>query len=296
MNIDGWVCLDKPAGISSNFAMVKVRKILQQRTGYVGTLDPFATGVLPIAAGRARHFIKYTDNAAKRYIFTVQFGAVTDTLDLDGQIIEENGLVPRREEIEKILPEFAGKILQIPPKFSAIKIKGRRACDLMRSGKNIDLAAREITIFDLSIVKDNLENGGSMTFCVFCSKGTYVRSLARDISERAGVLGFVKYLRRTECGFFSQNAAITMEKLIEMSDTAQLTSALISIDAPLGGIPAVSLESDKVTSLLQGRMVEVDSPPSGSTVRLYDEAHRFFGVCEVCDGGLIKPLSMYINC
>lgn len=294
MSIDGWLCLDKTSGISSNSAMLRVRKIFQQKTGYIGTLDPFATGILPIAIGRARHFIRYMDNATKTYIFTIQFGATTDTLDLTGNVIDHNKIVPLKQDVENILPQFLGKTHQIPPKYSAIKIQGRRACDLIRAGKNVELSSREIEIFDLKIVDDNLKNDGSMTFEVFCSKGTYVRSLAKDISEKIGVLGFVKFLRRVKCGFFSKNNLITIEKLNEMKDTTELMRVLIPIDVPLGDIPAISLESSKVKLLLQGRTVVVDSPLSDSLVRLYNGEHRFFGVCEI-GGSLVKPSSMYVN-
>lgn len=291
--VDGWLCLDKQAGLSSNFAMVLVRKILQQKTGYVGTLDPFATGVLPIAVGRARHFIKYLDAATKRYIFTIQFGESTDSLDITGNVVNYTAMIPSRKILDDVLKSFKGKILQIPPRFSAIKVKGRRACDLVRAGKEVDLCAREMEIFSLEIVKDELLENQCITLEVHCSKGMYVRSLARDIAKKAGSLGYVKELRRTECGFFSLNYAITIEKFREIKDTTGLKSVLIPIDMPLGDIPAISLELSEVSALLQGRSVTTGRPRCPQ-VRVLGVDQRFYGVCDIC-GGLIKPLSMFVN-
>lgn len=292
--IDGWVCLDKPEGISSNYAMLRVRKLLGEKTGYVGTLDPFATGVLLIAVGRARHFIKYTNENTKTYVFTIQFGAITDTLDSTGKISEHDGIVPDINAIKNMLQEFVGELTQLPPKYSAIKINGRRACDLVRSGKDVELTTRKITIFSLKLLSEQLSEKGTVTFEVSCSKGTYIRSLARDIADRVGALGYVTYLRRTKCGLFEINNSVTLEKFREMLDTSGVMSVLIPIDAPLGDIPAISLESSGITMLLHGRPVDVGAVPY-IRVRIYDGSQRFFGVCEVCNGCVLKPSSMYVN-
>ena len=293
--IDGWLCLDKCDGISSNLAMIRARKFFQQKTGYVGTLDPFATGVLPIAIGRTRHFIKYLDEAVKTYCFSVKFGATTDSLDLTGAIIDEINIVPTEQQIVDVLDDFCGTIEQMPPKFSAIKINGRRACDLTRLGKSVELTSRKVTIFSLNMTECNLKRDGTASFEVTCSKGTYVRSLARDIAVRVGSLGYVTKLRRIKCGFFSINQSITLEKLQEMKDTKLLTSVLIPIDIPLVDIPEVSLKSSEVVALLQGKTVQTNLSPCAH-VRVYDEDERLFhGVCEICDNGVIRPSSMYIN-
>lgn len=292
--IDGWICLDKPAGISSNYAMIRVRKLLHEKTGYVGTLDPFATGVLLIAVGRARHFIKYTNENTKTYVFTIQFGSITDTLDSTGKISEYDGIVPDINAIKNTLQEFVGELTQLPPKYSAIKINGRRACDLVRFGKDVELTTRKITIFSLKLLSEQLSEKRTVTFEVSCSKGTYVRSLARDIADRVGALGYVTYLRRTKCGLFEINNSVTLEKFREMLDTSGVTSVLIPIDAPLGDIPAISLESSEITMLLHGRPVDVGAVPY-VRVRIYDGSQRFFGVCEVCNGCVLKPSSMYVN-
>lgn len=291
---DGWICLDKPAGISSNYAMILVRKLMQTKTGYVGTLDPFATGILLIAVGRARHFIKYTDENTKTYVFTIQFGAITDTLDSTGNILENNGRIPTISEVKSVLHSFVGEINQLPPKYSAIKINGRRACDLIRSGKDVELPSRKVRIFSLNLLSEQLQKDGTVTLEVFCSKGTYVRSLARDIADKLETLGYVTSLRRITCGLFEIKNTMTLEKLREIVDTSEIESVLIPIDAPLGDIPAISLESSEIAMLLHGRPIEVEAM-SYDRVRIYDNSQRFFGVCEVCDNCLLKPSSMYIN-
>lgn len=291
---DGWIYLDKPAGISSNYAMILVRKILQAKTGYVGTLDPFATGVLPIATGRARHFIKYTDEHTKTYVFTIQFGVTTDTLDSTGKILERNEIIPNIEEIEKVLPNFLGEQEQMPPKYSAIKINGRRACDLIRAGKDIELISRKITIFSLNILSEQLQDNGSITLETSCSKGTYIRSLARDIANKLQTLGHVSSLRRTKCGLVEINNAITLENLRKMVNNGGVESVLVPIDVPLGDIPAISLESSEITTLLHGRPVCTRTIPCDK-VRVYSNSQHFFGVCDVCDECVLKPSSMYIN-
>ena len=293
--IDGWICLDKPKGISSNFAMVKVRRILGEKTGYVGTLDPFATGILPIAVGRARKFIQFIENGIKEYEFEVVFGTSTDSYDATGKICETTRNIPTKNQIEKILSKFLGEIEQIPPKFSAIKINGRRACDLVRQNKSVKIPSRKIFIYDLQLL-DFYENN-SAKFRVKCSKGTYVRTLAVDIAQRLGSLCYVKELRRIKSGFFSTDRAITLEKLTKIVDTSELDGILIPLESPLDDIPALFLERNYVSRLQNGLAVQLaNSEILSSNVRLFDsESGKFCGVCYVSADGTVTAVRMFLN-
>ncbi|MDR2794205.1 MAG: tRNA pseudouridine(55) synthase TruB [Holosporaceae bacterium] len=291
--MNGWLCLDKPPGMSSNFAMIKVRKILGARTGYVGTLDPFATGVLPIAVGEARKFIQFLGSSQrKKYDFTIVFGKTTDSLDRDGKITGESLKIPIPEEVKNILPDFLGRQWQLPPIFSAIKIFGRRACDRVRAGENIELAAREVEIFFLSL--EGVENN-IFRFCVICSPGTYVRSLARDIAEKVGSLGYVDALRRTESGFFSIKHAIPLENLSKIDDTDMLIRLLVPIESPLDDIPALYLENDLVKMVQNGLRISLKNQLSLPCVRIHENFDGGFrGIGSVSDSGLLKAVRMCI--
>lgn len=293
--IDGWICLDKPKGISSNFAMVRVRKILKEKTGYVGTLDPFATGVLPIAIGRARKFIQFIEDVEKIYEFEIVFGASTDSYDETGEITETTKIIPSKDQIEKILSNFFGEIEQTPPKFSAIKINGRRACDLARQNKSVKIPPRKIFIHNLKLLQF-LENGRAK-FQVCCSKGTYVRTLAVDIAQKLGSLCYVKELRRLKSGFFSIERAISLEKLAEMVDTNELDGNLIPLESPLDDIPALFLEKNYVSELQNGLSVQLaESEILSSNVRLFDsESGKFCGICFVSADGIVSAVKMYLN-
>ncbi len=293
--IDGWICLDKPKEISSNFAMVKVRKILGEKTGYIGTLDPFATGVLPIGIGRARKFIQFVENVEKIYEFEVMFGISTDSYDETGQVTETTKVLPTKNQIEKILPEFCGEIEQIPPKFSAIKINGRRACDLIRQNKSVKIPSRKIFIHDLKLLQFSENN--LVKFRVRCSKGTYVRTLAVDIAKKLGSLCLVKELRRIKSGFFSIDRAITLEKLAEIVDTNELGGNLIPLESPLDDIPALFLEKNYVSKLQNGLSVQLaESEILSSNIRLFDiGSGEFCGVCFVSADGVVNAVKMYLN-
>lgn len=295
--IDGWICLDKVRGVSSNFAMSKVRRILGERTGYIGTLDPFATGVLPIAVGRARRFIQFTNEKEKQYEFTVLFGTATDTYDNTGKILDQTDVIPDRDQILEIIPEFLGQIDQMPPRFSAIKINGIRACDLARRNQSVELNSRKVHIFDLKLLEFS---GNQAKFFVSCSKGTYIRSLAVDMANKLGSLCCVTELRRLKAGFFSLENAITLETLTKMVDTNMPGSYLIPMESPLDDIPALFLGKDDVSRLQNGLIVQsVDSEkllPGGlkSNVKIFDrDTERFCGVCYA--DGYLKPIRMFLN-
>ena len=287
----GWLCLDKPEGISSNFAMIKVRKLLKELCGYVGTLDPFATGVLPIAVGECRKFIPYVEEAQKIYEFTVVFGKTTDTLDRCGKITEEKQTILKISEIESVLSEFLGEIQQVPPLYSAIKFNGRRACELAREGKNLELKPRKIKIFSLELLKFSSPNKAS--FRVECSKGTYVRSVARDIAEKLGTIAYVDELRRLKSGFFSINHACTLENLEKIKDNAELAAVLINMESPLDDIPALNVIDEHIAKLRNGLKIQMNPPKISSNVRIFDEnSGKFAGIGYLSADGELKAVRM----
>jgi tRNA pseudouridine55 synthase len=303
--------------MSSNVAMIKVRKIFKENTGYVGTLDPFATGVLPIAVGEARKFIRFVEESEKEYVFTVVFGKTTDTLDVDGEVVKTTENIPTRDDILNVLGEFIGEIEQIPPVFSAIKINGKRACDRVRNGEDVELRSRKVKIFDFRMIEECLETiplaeptisedflgaerpqrRTEATFKVSCSKGTSIRSLARDVAEKLGALAYVKTLRRTKSGFFSEKGAIPLEKLNEINDTNKLSDVLTSIESPLDDIPALCLRSESVVKLRNGLQVSAESSAvASSNVKIFDSVNgKFCGIGFASDGGLVKAVRMVVG-
>lgn len=289
--MNGWLCLNKPAGMSSNFAMQKVRRILHERTGYIGTLDPFATGVLPIAVGEARKFIRFVEDGDKKYNFTIKFGATTDTLDRDGTIIESGGAIPGAENLLKAIESMRGRISQIPPKFSAIKIHGRKAYQLARQGKDVEIAPREVIIHEINLEHYDAANGLAQVTAV-CSKGTYIRSLARDIAMKLGTFAFVDELRRLRSGFFQENMCLNLEELSE-------TSELISVAAPLN-FPDYILHPDQIDRLRNGVTTDAEfAMPDESTLeesvepsamrksidptyfKIIDPTGKFYGIAQM---------------
>ena len=262
--LSGWLCFNKPEGISSNSAMIKVRRIFGEKCGYIGTLDPFATGVLPIAIGECRKFIPYAEETRKTYKFTVIFGKTTDTLDKFGKITEEKTSNLTKSALENVIPFFSGDIIQIPPVYSAIKISGKRACDLAREGKIPEIAPRNVKIFSLRL--DEFFSPEKASFTAECSKGTYIRCLARDIAEKTGNIAYVERLERTQAGFFSIKNAYTLENLEKMRDTAELVTSLIKTESPLDDIPALNMTDEQVAKLQNGLKVQVNSPKENAEI------------------------------
>ena len=250
---------------------------------------------MPIAVGEARKFIPYVNELEKIYIFTMIFGTTTDSLDKDGDITGTSEKIPGINEIKKIIPSLIGEQYQVPPVFSAIKINGKRACDRVRSGESIQLLPRRITIFSIDIIEQLSEK--SITLQVKCSKGTYVRSIARDIAERLGTVAYVESLRRIKSGFFSINNAISLEKLSEMKDTNELEHVFIPLESPLDDIPALYLRKNDVTRLQNGLRISVDrSDLSSSNVLIHDDIdQKFKGIGFVsADGNELKAVRMCV--
>lgn len=252
----GWLILDKPRGLGSTQAVGVVKRNLREagygkvKVGHGGTLDPLAEGVLPIALGEATKLAGRMLDASKVYDFTIRFGEETDTLDAEGEVIAHSDHRPSQNEIAAILPRFTGAIDQVPPAYSALKVDGQRAYDLARSGAEVALATRTVTICGLDLLNAGRD---SVTLRADVSKGTYIRSLARDIASALGTVGHVTYLRRVKAGPFREEQAISLDKLNEIGKGARLQDHLLPLEAGLDDIPALALDPTSAQAVRQGR-------------------------------------------
>ncbi len=254
----GWLILDKPRGLGSTQAVGMVKRMLRQggygkaKVGHGGTLDPLAEGVLPIALGEATKLAGRMLDASKIYDFTIRFGEETSTLDTEGEVVATSDVMPSRAEVEAILPRFTGPIEQAPPAYSAIKVGGKRAYDLARAGEELEMKTRAVTIRSLELVEADAR---SVTLRAHVSKGTYIRSLVRDVAHALGTVGHVTYLRRTKAGPFLRESAISLDKLEEIAKGASLQDLLLPLEAGLDDIPALQLDSVSAQAVRQGRVL-----------------------------------------
>lgn len=249
--VNGWLIVDKPEGMGSTQVVNLTRRLLNaKKNGHTGTLDPFATGVLPIAFGEATKLIDFLSDADKEYEFTVEFGSETDTGDHTGQKTTTGGKMPNKEEILAILPNFTGKIKQTPPAYSAIKINGQRAYDLARRGEKVETPEREINIFSLELLNYGKT---SADFKVFCSKGTYVRSLGQDMARALGTFGHLSRLRRTRCGLFTLNDTILLDNLKNIVYVEQAINLLLPLETSLRDIAVMAVSEAEADKLRHGQ-------------------------------------------
>jgi len=252
--IHGWIVLDKPEGMSSTQALSKVRRLLNaEKGGHGGTLDPLATGILPIALGEATKTVSYAMDGAKTYRFSVRWGERTSTDDREGEVIDRSDVRPTTEAIQAALPAFLGDIDQVPPQFSAIKIDGERAYDIAREGDVVDLASRRVRIDRFALVGQ--PDADHALFEVDCGKGTYVRSLARDLAEALGTVGHVGLLRRLRVGPFTLESAISLDELATLEQGAAVERLLLPIETVLDDIPALALTETEAHRLRHGQTV-----------------------------------------
>ena len=259
--IHGWVILDKPLGLSSNKATSTLRRLLKtKKAGYVGTLDPLATGILPIAFGEATKTIAFYEHSAKQYRFTVQWGSETSTDDKEGAITQRSMKRPSLEDIQKILPSFSGVINQTPPSYSAIKIQGVRAYKLARDNDLplTQIPERRVQIFNLVIEYHNNETHQT-TFLVDCGPGTYVRSLGRDMGRNLGCFGHIDSLRRTKVGKFDETSAFTLEILAKIINNGEVGRVVLPIGVVLDDIPAIPVSEGEVSRLRKGQLIQGSS-------------------------------------
>jgi tRNA pseudouridine55 synthase len=263
----GWIILDKPLGLGSTQGVSAVKRALRDggyaptkkdmpKVGHGGTLDPLATGVLPIAVGEATKLAGRMLDASKIYDFTISFGTETDTLDAEGQVIATSEVQPSLAAIEAVLPRFTGLIDQVPPTFSALKVDGKRAYDLARAGEAVELKSRQVEIFQLKPYPPVLIEGISeITLTAHVSKGTYIRSLARDIAHALGTVGHVTMLRRTKAGPFTLVHAISLDKLADAANRQRLEDVTLPIRTALDDIPALALDPDQARLLKFGQVI-----------------------------------------
>ena len=255
---NGWIIFDKPIGLGSTQAVGAVKRVCREaglgkvKVGHGGTLDPLASGVLPIALGEATKLCGRMLDASKEYAFTVAFGSQTDTLDLEGEVIAHSPVRPVLAEIETVLLRFTGPIEQVPPAYSAILVDGQRAYDLARKGEAVELKSRAVTIHSLRL---EAAGEGSATLIARVSKGTYIRSLARDIALALGTVGHVTMLRRLRAGPFGLENAISLDKLNEVGKGARLENVLLPLEAGLVDIPALNLGPEQASMVRQGRVL-----------------------------------------
>jgi tRNA pseudouridine55 synthase len=272
--LHGWIVLDKPVGLGSTSAVSAVKRILREagepktKVGHGGTLDPLASGVLPIALGEATKLAGRMLDATKSYDFTIRFGAETDTLDAEGEVVATSAVRPTREQVEAALPRFTGKIEQIPPAYSALKIEGKPAYARARAGETVEPKPRAVTIHELT-VKD--AHAGEVTLSATVSKGTYIRSLARDIARALNSVGHVTMLRRTRAGPFGLESAISLDFLDEAAKARRLTETVLPLNAALDDIPALPVTPDQARLLRHGQMLFGFPAPPGLCMAFLEE-------------------------
>lgn len=287
--LDGVLLLDKSLGISSNRALQVVRRLFNaEKAGHTGTLDPLATGLLPLCFGDATKFSGELLSADKCYVGTAQLGVSTDTADAEGQVLERRPVTVSGLEVEEVVAAFIGEIEQIPPMYSALKRDGKPLYEYARAGIEVERAPRSITIYEARLLDlaNNLANE-RIVFEIRCSKGTYVRTLASDIGERLACGAHLTALRRTGIGEFSVEQACTLEVLEEMT-AEQRDALLLPPDALLCGLTEAHLGGADAAKLRQGQAVRW-SGKEGARLRVYDAENGFIGVCRLVADGWLKP-------
>lgn len=301
--VSGWVVFDKPHGMGSTEAVSKIRWLYNaDKAGHAGTLDPLASGMLPIALGEATKTVPYVMDGAKIYVFTVTWGQERKTDDLEGDVTQVSDTRPSRAEIEALLPNYTGLIMQTPPQFSAIRIGGERAYDLARDGESVDIPAREVEIGSITLV--SMPDADHAEFEVECGKGTYVRSLARDFGRDLGCFGHVSHLRRVEVSPFAEQAMVTLEMLEAAhgatdaggeADLSSLDALLVGTEAALEGLPHVAVSEDAAQKLrlgnsiiLRGRDAPAEADDAYATLR-----GKLVAIGAV-EAGMFKPRRVFL--
>jgi tRNA pseudouridine55 synthase len=280
--VDGWIVLDKPVGMTSTQAVSRLKRIYNaKKAGHAGTLDPLASGILPVAFGEATKTVPFVQDGEKAYSFVVRWGAETDTDDADGRVTRESDARPSRDAILALLPRFVGDILQTPPQYSAIKIGGERAYDIARDGEQVELKPREVTIRRLDLVGATADEAH---FTMECGKGAYVRAIARDLGRLLGCFGHVTALRRTRVGPFYEDDSFTLEEIEAEGGAAE---ALLSVEAGLTELPCVVVDRDTAARLRRGGSVILrgrDAPAAGIAYAACGGVPVAFG--EIVEGAL----------
>lgn len=269
--INGWIIIDKPLEIGSTKIVAIVKRILNaQKVGHGGTLDPLASGILPIGLGEATKTMPYIVDSSKEYEFTVKWGTATDSDDMEGAILHSGGHIPTKDEILSILPAFIGAIEQVPPAYSAIKVDGKRAYALARAGEEVVLKSRTVEIQALSLDSINNETGEA-SFTATCGKGTYIRSLGRDMALKLGTFGHITKLRRTRVGPFSLKDAISLDKLENMGHKERAMELLLPIVTALDDIPVLAITEDEAAFVKNGGQIKLQTANEDVVILTHEE-------------------------
>jgi tRNA pseudouridine55 synthase len=294
--IDGWLIIDKPSGIGSTDVVTKVKRAFDaQKVGHGGTLDPLATGVLPIALGAATKTVPYVMDGTKTYRFTLKFGEARDTDDADGKVTATSEVRPSDEQIRAALPAFTGDIMQVPPAYSAVKIAGERAYDLAREGQTVTIAPRPARVDRFELVER--PDADTAIFDVQSGKGVYMRSLARDLALATGTVGHIAVLRRMRVGPFLEAAAIPLDRIAVSGDTPPPSlDLLLPVTTALADIPALAVQEEEVARLMHGQAISLvelmgrvprEADPDGGLVRAM-AGGRLIGLCRL-EAGWLQP-------
>ena len=285
--MDGIVIVDKPRGWTSQDVTARLRRVFgTRRIGHGGTLDPMATGVLPVFVGRATRGVEFFEHAEKTYETVLRFGITTDTEDMTGTVLTEENVSFTEEQLQETLAAFRGEILQVPPMYSALKVNGQKLCDLARKGKTVERQPRPITIHELSLVERG-EN--TLRLRVRCSKGTYIRTLCKDIGENLGCGGCMESLRRVAAGEYTIDEAVPLQTLL---DTEKPEKYLRGVDTMFRNYPAVTLTANQETRCRNGNAFSVSLAPG--TYRAYSQDGEFLMLAKV-DGGVMSTIKSFFQ-
>ena len=285
--MDGIVIVDKPQGWTSQDVTARLRRVFgTRRIGHGGTLDPMATGVLPVFVGRATRAVEFFEHAEKTYETVLRLGITTDTEDMTGTVLTEENVSFTEEQLQETLAAFRGEILQVPPMYSALKVNGQKLCDLARKGKTVERQPRPITIHELTLVERG-EN--TLRLRVRCSKGTYIRTLCKDIGEKLGCGGCMESLRRVAAGEYTIDEAVPLQTLLE---TEEPEKYLRDVDTMFRNYPAVTLTANQETRSRNGNAFSVSLAPG--TYRAYSQAGEFLMLAKV-DGGVMSTIKSFFQ-
>lgn len=285
--MDGIVIVDKPQGWTSQDVTARLRRVFStRRIGHGGTLDPMATGVLPVFVGRATRAVEFFEHAEKTYETVLRFGITTDTEDMTGTVLTEENVSFTEEQLQETLVAFRGEILQVPPMYSALKVNGQKLCDLARKGKTVERQPRPITIHELTLVERG-EN--TLRLRVRCSKGTYIRTLCKDIGEKLGCGGCMESLRRVAAGEYTIDEAVPLQTLL---DTEEPEKYLRDVDTMFRNYPAVTLTANQETRCRNGNAFSVSLAPG--TYRAYSQGGEFLMLAKV-DGGVMSTIKSFFQ-
>lgn len=286
---NGIIVIDKPQDWTSMDVCAKLRGLFhEKRIGHAGTLDPMATGVLPVFVGRATRAVEFASEGDKEYLAGLRLGTVTDTQDTSGRVLEEHPVAVTREELEGALAPFRGEIQQLPPMYSAIKINGKKLYELARKGREVERKPRTITIHALEV--EGQESATDFLIRVRCSKGTYVRTLCHDIGQTLGCGGTMYSLRRTVAAGFSLEDALPLEQVLQAEDPAAL---LLGVDAYFAGRPMLLLKAPAAKKVRNGMTLVLPDPPPAGEYRVYSESGEFLALSRVSQGKLMTIKSFF---